>query len=117
MRLLANENFPKASVLALREQGYNVLSIGEDNPSITDPDVIAIAMQEERLILTFDRDYGELVFKKGLKPPKGIIYLRLDNFTPAEPADIIHKLITSNKFNFDRHLTVVDNNFVRQRKY
>lgn len=117
MRLLANENFPKASVLALREHGYNVLSIGEDNPSITDHEVITIAIQEERLILTFDRDYGELVFKKGLKPPKGIIYLRIDTFTPVEPAAIIHKLITSKKSGFDRHLTVVDNNFVRQRKY
>jgi len=117
MRLLANENFPKASVIALRENGYNVLSIGEDNPSIQDHEVINIAIKEERLILTFDRDYGELIFKKGLKPPQGIIYLRIDTFAPEEPAEIIDKLIKSQKFNFDRHLTVVDNNFVRQRKY
>ncbi len=117
MRLLANENFPKASVLALRGYGYNVLSIGEDHPSIQDHEVIDIAVKDERLILTFDRDYGELVFKKGLKPPKGIIYLRIDTFTPDEPAEIIDKLIKSQKFVFDRHLTVVDNNFVRQRKY
>lgn len=117
MRLLANENFPKASVLALRENGYNVLSIGEENPSIQDYEVIAIATKEERLILTFDRDYGELVFKKGLKPPKGIIYLRIDSFSPKEPAEIIDKLIKFQRFDFDRYLTVVDNNFVRQRKY
>ncbi len=117
MRLLANENFPKASVIALRENGYNVLSIGEDNPSIQDHEVIAIAIEEERLILTFDRDYGELVFKKGLKPPQGIIYLRIESFTPAEPAEIIHQLIISKKFDFNRYLTVVDNHFVRQRKY
>ena len=47
MRLLANENFPKASVLALRENGYNVLSIGEDNPSIQDHEVIDIAIKEQ----------------------------------------------------------------------
>lgn len=117
MRLLANENFPKASVLALRENGYNVLSIGEDNPSIQDYEVVAIAIKEERIILTFDRDYGELIFKKGLKPPKGIIYLRIDTFAPEEPAEIIHKIIKSQKFDFNRHLTEVDNNFVRQRKY
>lgn len=117
MRLLANENFPKASVIALRENGYNVLSIGEDNPSIQDHEVIAIAIEEERLILTFDRDYGELVFKKGLKPPQGIIYLRIESFTPAKPAEIIHQLVISKKFDFYRYLTVVDNNFVRQRKY
>ncbi|WP_192823346.1 DUF5615 family PIN-like protein [Rufibacter sp. LB8] len=117
MKLLANENFPKASVLALRKHGYDVLSIGEDNPSIQDDEVINIALKEERLIVTFDRDYGELVFKKGFKPTKGIIYLRFNTFAPAEPAEIVHKLILSQKFDFDRHLTVVDNNFVRQRKY
>jgi len=117
MRLLANENFPKASVLALREKGYNVLCIGEDNPSIQDHEVIDIAIKEERMILTFDRDYGELVFKKGLKLTKGIIYLRIDTFAPDEPAEIIDKLIKSQKFDFASYLTVVDNNFVRQRKY
>jgi predicted nuclease of predicted toxin-antitoxin system len=117
MKLLANENFPKASVLALRNRGYDVLSIGEENPSIEDHEVVDIAINEERLILTFDRDYGELVFKKGLKPPKGIIYLRIDPFSPEEPAEVISKLIQSQKFSFDHYLTVVDNNFIRQRKY
>ena len=118
MRLLANENFPKASVLALREKGYNVLSIGEDNPSIQDHEVIFIAIKEERLILTFDRDYGELIFKKGLKPPQGIIYLPINTFTARKNRlKIIDKLIKSQKFDFARHLTVIDNNFVRQRKY
>ena len=117
MRLLANENFPKASVFSLREKGYNVLSIGEDHPSIQDHEVIDIAVKEQRLILTFDRYYGELVFKKGLKPPKGIVYLRIDTFAPGDPAEIIDKLVKSQKFDFNRQLTVVDNNFVRQRKY
>lgn len=74
--------------MALRKYGYNVLSIGEDNPSIQDNQVIDIAIKEERLILTFDKDYGELIFKKGLKPPKEVIYLRIDSFTPEEPAAI-----------------------------
>lgn len=36
MKLLANENFPKASVLLLRKLNYDVKSIGEDNPSVSD---------------------------------------------------------------------------------
>lgn len=117
MKLLANENFPKASVLALRNIGYDILSIGEENSSIEDHEVVSIAIAEERLILTFDRDYGELVFKKGLKPPKGIIYLRIDQFAPDEPAEIIYNLIQAEKFTFDRYLTVINRNFVRQRSY
>lgn len=97
--------------------GHNVLSIGEDAPSVSDEDVIALAMREERLILTFDKDYGELVFRKGLKPAKGIIYLRIDTFEPHEPAELIHKLIESKRFEFENALTVADRVFVRQRKY
>jgi predicted nuclease of predicted toxin-antitoxin system len=78
MKLLANENFPLRSVLYLRSKGYDITSIGTDNPSIQDHVVMAIAMREERTILTFDRDYGELIFKYNYKPKAGVIYLRLN---------------------------------------
>ena len=62
-KLLANENFPLDSVKFLRQLGYDVCAIGENNKSITDKDVMALAHKELRLILTFDQDYGELIFK------------------------------------------------------
>ena len=62
MRLLANENIPLATVEALREAGEDVVSVTEDSPGATDEAVIRWARQEERVVVTFDRDYGELVF-------------------------------------------------------
>lgn len=56
MKLLANENFPYASIYYLRDKGYDVLSIGIDNPSILDSEIMNIAINEERTVLTFDRD-------------------------------------------------------------
>ncbi len=55
MKLLANENFPYASIYYLREKSYDVLSIGIDNPSIMDSEIMNIAINEGRIILTFDR--------------------------------------------------------------
>jgi len=78
MRLLANENFPYKSIFYLKSKGYDITSIGMDNPSIKDSEIMTIAMAEERTILTFDRDYGELIFRNNYKPEKGVIYLRLD---------------------------------------
>jgi len=78
MKLLANENFPLDSVKLLRKLVYDIISIGEDRPSISDFEVMKIAIDEKRLILTFDRDYGELIFKHNLKPNEGVIYLRLN---------------------------------------
>ena len=77
MKLLANENFPYKSIYYLRGKGYDVLSIGIDNPSIMDSEIMTIAINEERTILTFDRDYdyGELFFPAGHKKKSPIMDL------------------------------------------
>ncbi len=117
MKLLANENFPYKSIYYLKEKGYDVLSIGMDNPSITDSEVMTIAINEERIIMTFDRDYGELIFHHNYKPEKGVIYLRLDEYQPQEPGVIIEEIINNKEIDLTRALTVVDKNGIRQRKY
>ena len=117
MKLLANENFPYKSIYYLKEKGYDVLSIGMDNPSITDSEIMTIAISEERTIMTFDRDYGELIFRHNYKPEKGVIYLRLDEYQPEDPGIIIEEIITNKEIDLTRALTVVDKNGIRQRKY
>ena len=117
MKLLANENFPAASVAILRRLGYDITSIGEDDPSISDEEVMKIAIEQGRTILTFDRDYGELIFKHGFKPPGGVVYFRTDPLNPEYPGQVAHKLIQSKDFEFAGILTVVSENKVRQRRY
>ena len=67
--------------------------------------------------MTFDRDYGELIFKFNYKPKQGVIYLRLEQYEPDEPSKLIEELIVKNEYNFENALTVVDANGIRQRKY
>jgi predicted nuclease of predicted toxin-antitoxin system len=118
MKLLANENFPLKSVLYLKSKGFDISAIGVDNPGVHDSVVMSsIAIQEERTILTFGRDYGELIFRHNHKPPKGVIYLRLDEYKADEPGKIIEELILKNEIDFDNALTVFDSNGIRQRKY
>jgi predicted nuclease of predicted toxin-antitoxin system len=117
MKLLANENFPLKSVLYLKSKGFDIRSIGVDNPCIQDNVVMNHAINEERTILTFDRDYGELIFKHNYRPQKGVIYLRLDEYEADEPGRLIEDLINKREFDFDNALTVLDRNGIRQRKY
>lgn len=117
MKLLANENFPIKSVLYLKSKGFDISSIGTDNPSIQDHAVMTIAIREERTILTFDRDYGELIFKYNYRPKNAVIYLRLDEYKAEEPGKIIEDLINKKEFGFDNALTVLDKSGIRQRKY
>ncbi len=77
MRLLINENIPLASVAVLRKAGHDVGSVTEDSPGISDETVMQRAHAEDRIVVTFDRDYGELVFRRRLPTPGGVLYLRL----------------------------------------
>jgi predicted nuclease of predicted toxin-antitoxin system len=86
VRLLLNENFPQPSVDALREQGHDALWIRDRYAGITDIAVMEMAVRDQRWIVTFDRDYGELVFNRRLPPPPAIILLREPHYRPAEPA-------------------------------
>jgi predicted nuclease of predicted toxin-antitoxin system len=62
MKLLAKENIPLTSVKKLDQEGIDVKAIGIDNPSISDEEVIQVANQENRTIVTFDSDYSELIY-------------------------------------------------------
>ncbi|MBX9783271.1 MAG: DUF5615 family PIN-like protein [Chitinophagaceae bacterium] len=117
MKLLANENIPYKSFLYLKAKGYEIVSIGIENPSITDAEVMAIAINEKRIVVTFNRDYGELIFKRNYKPEKGVIYLRLDEYEPEEPGLIIEEIINNKEIDLTMALTVIDKNGIRQRKY
>ena len=62
MKILANENIPLDSILLLKERGYDIKSVAIESFGITDKEVLNLSIEEERIIVTFDRDYGELIF-------------------------------------------------------
>ena len=70
---LANENISKSTVNLLRNAGHEVVWVAEDLPSIDDEVVLELAAQANLIIITFDRDYGNLIFNRKMRPPKGVI--------------------------------------------
>jgi len=115
MRFLANENFPLLSVRLLRQADLEVASVTEDSPGIEDSEVLDRAADEERVILTFDRDYGELIYRLRLRSPRGVIYWRFRPHTPEEPASILLNLLQIEGLQFEERFTVVDRDRIRQR--
>jgi predicted nuclease of predicted toxin-antitoxin system len=77
MRILANENFPEDAVVALRHAGHDVAWIRSDAPGSTDQEVLLRARDENRLLITFDKDFGELAFRAGLPASSGIVLFRI----------------------------------------
>ena len=71
--LLVNENFPAPSTHALRAAGVDVIAVIDRHRGISDREVMALAREQGRWLLTFDTDYAELVFHQRLPPPPAVV--------------------------------------------
>ena len=115
MRLLANENFPGLAITSLRLRGHDVLWIREDSPGISDRAVLSRATAEGRILITFDKDFGELVFRLGLNAPSGIILFRIPPNSPSSVAQTAVTVLES-RTDWAGHFSVVDENRVRMKR-
>lgn len=115
MLFLADENFPAASVRLLRQVGHDVSHAAEGLVGLEDEIILQRAQDERRIIITFDRDYGELIFKRRLTAPLGILYLCFDPDTPTEPAELVLALLRGGEIKLEHQFTVLTRNQIRQR--
>jgi len=95
MRVLADENFPQPAVEALRKAGWDVCSIAEECPGVSDEEVAALCAEQRRILLTFDKDFGQLVFRRGLPAGSGVVLFRITPESPEEAADVALALVAS----------------------
>jgi predicted nuclease of predicted toxin-antitoxin system len=115
MQFLANENFPQAAVAALVDAGHDIVWVRTVAPGISDPDVLAWAARERRILLTFDKDFGELAGRARLPATCGVILFRLPMPPPSEVGARLAGLITS-RSDWAGHLSVIEPGRVRMRR-
>ena len=115
MRLLADENFPGISVKSLRDGGHDISWIRETSPGITDEQVIQIASVESRILLTFDKDFGELAFRRGISSASGIILFRITGTNPLSLSNRIDEVLNS-RADWQGHFSVVETSRIRMRR-
>ena len=77
MRWLADECVDAPLVARLREAGHDTVYLAEAAPSAVDTDIVALAQREGRLLLTEDKDFGDLVIRRRAAVP-GLVLLRID---------------------------------------
>ena len=114
MRFLANENFPGSAVAALQASGHDVVWIRTAAQGSTDPNVLAWAAREERILLTFDKDFGELARRSTLPPACGVVLIRIPMPRPGIVGRRLADLITS-RDDWAGHFSVVESGRVRMR--
>ena len=115
MHLLADENVPNLVVEYICSRGHDAIWIGEKAPGISDQEVLSLANVEKRTLITFDTDFGELVFRLGLSAPFGVILFRLPPGSPSSIAQTVIEALES-QTDWTGHFSVVDENRIRMRR-
>jgi predicted nuclease of predicted toxin-antitoxin system len=82
MKFLLDENVDARLKTHLTQLRHDVTRVGTDYPRrLPDRDVLSTAQAEDRVLITNDRDFGELVFRLR-QPHQGVILLRLGDYAP-----------------------------------
>ena len=116
MRFLANEIFPGDAVAELRATGHDVVWIRSDAPGMKDPDVLAWAMRDDLVLLTFDRDFGELAFQSRLPATCGIVLFRMPMPSPGAVGATLAARIAE-RADWEGHFSVIEPGRVRMRSF
>lgn len=114
MNFVADESVDQPIVTHLREAGHTVLAIIEMEPSISDQAVLEIANQQGMVLLTGDKDFGELVFRDR-HYAFGIVLIRLAGLAAAAKAEVVTSVIKEHGDKLAHSFTVISSNNVRIR--
>ena len=112
MRFLVDECTGPAVAKWLRNQDYDVSSVYEENQGAVDDDILEKADTENRILITNDKDFGELVFRKQ-KTHKGVILLRLEDERSVNKIAVLKRLMKHYKDRLVNNFVVVTETTIR----
>jgi predicted nuclease of predicted toxin-antitoxin system len=114
MRFLADENVSRLVIERLRNGGHDVSSVAETRSGAPDVDVLNAAEADGRILVTEDRDLGEMVVRQRLGI-RGLILLELDRLSNAMEADTVAAVVSAQEDMLFGNLVVIEPGRVRLR--
>jgi predicted nuclease of predicted toxin-antitoxin system len=115
MNLVADENIDRRIVERLRLDGHQVTWISEISPSVSDEEVLRLAAAAGAVLVTEDKDFGELVYRRGLTHA-GVLLMRLEGLENALKAETVSDVIRANTSELSGAFAVVTHDSVRVRR-
>ena len=115
MNLLADEGVDRQIVERLRHDGHIVLYIAEMEPSIPDDVVLERANEITALLVTADKDFGELVFREGRLSSGGVVLIRLAGLSAERKAEIVSSAFLEHEADFAHAFSVISPGRIRIR--
>ena len=115
MNLVADEGVDRPVVERLREDGHDVVYVVELSPGVGDEEVLQQANARSAVLLTADKDFGELVFRQRLVH-SGVVLLRLAGLANATKAEIVAEVCRDRRAELIGAFSVVSAGQVRIRR-
>ncbi len=115
MNLLADECVATEVVARLRADGHSVEAAGETDPGAADDDVLTRAVAAGQVLVTADKDFGELVYRLR-RVHAGVVLLRLAGMSSADRAALVSEVFRERAADLPGNFTVIEPATVRVRR-
>jgi len=115
MTVVADESVDQPIVERLRSDGVSVVAISEESPGVDDDTVLDRAETSASILLTADKDFGELVYRLG-RAHAGVVLIRLDGLSNHEKADVVSNAFLDHGGEFHRAFSVLSSASLRIRR-
>ena len=115
IRFLIDSNVGRAVARALMQAGHNVLFVRDLDPRMRDETILRLAVREQRLIITMDTDFGELVYHSG-QPHAGVLLLRMPDASAAEKVRVVQEVVARYGSELPQRFCVYRNGRLRIRR-
>lgn len=114
MRLLADENIERGMVKTLRSKGHDIKAISEISPRASDEEVLAIARKERRLLLTRDKDFGDMVHRQ-FKLSSGVLLIRFSGLNLKSQERLLLAVLKQYGDKLNHHFSTLSESGLRNR--
>lgn len=115
MNILADESVDQQIIEYLRNDGHAVWAIVETGPGVSDTDVLELAKSKKAVLLTADKDFGEMVFRQR-QITEGVIFIRLAGQSQKRKAEIVSSVVKRHGEELFRAFSVITPGGTRIRK-
>ena len=115
LKFLVDVGVGKKVELFLKKKGYNTKTVRTIDPQMSDEEIIRLSLKENRMIITMDKDFGELVYHYK-RDSCGVLLLRLEDATGSEKQEVVANILARHSSDIVNRYCVFQNGRLRIRK-
>ncbi len=115
MRFIIDVNVGRSIEKILIERGFDVISVRDIDPRMTDAEILNRAVKDDRIVVTQDKDFGELIYNSG-KLHAGVLLLRMEGESRESRSKLFQEIIEKHIHILANHFCVYHNSSLRVKK-